>query len=429
MNKAINNELFDFINESPTAFHAAENIAARLRAEGFKELYEWEDWNLSAPGSYFVRRNGSSLIAFNIPKADFAGFMIMAAHCDAPALRVKDKAETRSAGLYTQLNVERYGGMIYSTWLDRPLSLAGRVALRGEKGIYTRLVNIDKELLMIPNVAIHMDRSANEGKSFNPNVDLLPMLSLSEVGIDAMIAGELGVKAEDIISKDLFLYPRTPGFTWGAEDEFISSPRLDDLQCAFGCMKGFLGAKGGESVSVLSIFDNEEVGSGTKQGADSSFLFDCLERVCGFFGRKLNTAFAQSFMVSADNAHAVHPNHPEYADRNDRPVLNGGVVIKFNANQRYTSDAVSTAVFSEICREAGVPVQRYSNRGDLPGGSTLGNISSSHVSIDSVDIGLPQLAMHSAMETGGAEDTAYLIKAAELFYSKSFKRSGEGIEL
>ena len=428
MNKAINNELFDFINQSPTAFHAVENVAASLTAQGFKELYEWEDWELSA-GRYFVRRNGSALIAFNIPNAAFPGFMIMAAHSDAPSFRVKDRAETRAAGLYTQLNVERYGGMIMSSWMDRPLSLAGRVALRGEKGIYTRLLNIEKPLLMIPNVAIHMDRSVNEGKSFNANVDMLPLISLSELSFDELIAGELGVKAEDIISKDLFIYPRTPGFIWGAEDEFISSPRLDDLQCVFGCMKGFLAAKGSGSASVLAVFDNEEVGSGTKQGADSPLLYDVLERVCACFGKKLNTALAQSFMVSADNAHAVHPNHPEYADRNDRPVLNGGVVIKFNANQKYTSDALSTAVFSEICREAGVPVQRYSNRGDLPGGSTLGNISSSHVAIDSVDIGLPQLAMHSAMETAGAEDTGYLIKAAEMFYSKSFRREGEGIEL
>lgn len=429
MDKVINRELFDFIDASPTAFHAVENIAGRLSGEGFRELYEWEDWELSAPGQYFVRRNGSSLIAFKIPGEDFPGFMIMAAHSDAPAFRVKDRAETKAAGLYTQLNVERYGGMIYSTWLDRPLSLAGRVALRGERGIYTRLVNIDRELLMIPNVAIHMDKSANESKSFNPNVDLLPLISLADISLDDIIARALGVKAEDIISKDLFVYPRTPGFTWGAEDEFISSPRLDDLQCAFGCMKGFIGAGSGESVSVLSVFDNEEVGSGTKQGADSSLLYDVLERICACFGRRMNTALANSFMVSADNAHAVHPNHPEYADRSDRPVLNGGVVIKFNANQRYTSDAVSTAVFAELCREAGVPVQRYSNRGDLPGGSTLGNISSAHVSIDSVDIGLPQLAMHSAMETAGAEDTAHLIKAAKLFYSRSFRRAGEGIEL
>jgi len=431
MNKQINKELFDFINASPTAFHAVENIAGELISKGFTELYEWQDWELSAPGSYFVRRNASSIIAFSIPGADFAGFMIMAAHSDAPSFRVKDNASVKAAGLYTQLNVERYGGMIFSSWMDRPLSLAGRIAVRSEKGIASKLVNIDRDLLMIPNVAIHMDRSVNDGKSFNPNVDMLPLISSasSELSLDGIIAEAAGVKEEDIISKDLFLYPRAPGFMWGAEDEFISSPRLDDLQCAFACMKGFLNSAPGGSVSVLSVFDNEEVGSGTKQGAASGFLSHVLERLCACFGRSLHTALANSFMVSADNAHAVHPNHPEYADRNDRPVLNGGVVIKFNANQRYTSDAVSTAVFAEICREAGVPVQRYSNRGDLPGGSTLGNISSSHVSIDCVDIGLPQLAMHSALETAGAEDTAYLIRAAELFYSRSFRRSGEGLSL
>jgi len=431
MKNIINNELFDFINQSPTAFHAAENIAKELKAAGYTELYEWEDWNISAPGRYFVRRNGSSTVALNIPDAGFRGFMIMAAHGDAPSFRIKDKAQVKAAGLYTQLNVERYGGMICSTWLDRPLSAAGRIAVRSEGGIQTKLVNIDKDLMMIPNVAIHMDRSANDGKSYNANVDMLPLISGPELhkSFDEIVAQSAEVKAEDIISKDLFLYPRVKGYVWGAQDEFISSPRLDDLQCTFAGLKGFLQAQPKDSAAVLSIFDNEEVGSATKQGAGSTFLADVLSRVCLSLGRCLPTALANSFMVSADNAHAVHPNHPEYADRNDRPAINGGIVIKFNAAQRYTTDALSNAVFTEICRESGVPVQYYSNRGDLPGGSTLGNVSSAHVSIDSVDIGLAQLAMHSAVETAGSEDTLYLVKAAELFFSKSFCRSEGEVRL
>jgi len=426
----INRELFDFISASPTAFHAASSIAKNLVSAGFSELSERGGFDVEPGGRYFVRRNDSSIIALRLPEKGLDCFNIMAAHSDAPSFKLKEQPERKSEA-YSRLAVEKYGGMLCSSWLDRTLSAAGRVLIREGDKLRSALVDLEDELFMIPNVAIHMDRSANEGKAYNANVDMLPLMGSAAAAEEykALLAKAAGCEYEEIVSAELFLYPCEKGRVWGVSKEYISSPRLDDLQCAFGCMKGFMGAKGGESVAVLSVFDNEEVGSGTKQGADSSLLYDVLGRICAGFGRGLNTALAQSFMVSADNAHAVHPNHPEYADRNDRPVLNGGVVIKFNANQKYTSDALSTAVFSEICREAGVPVQRYSNRGDLPGGSTLGNISSSHVSIDSVDIGLPQLAMHSAMETAGAKDTGWLIKAAELFYSKSFRRAGEGIEL
>ncbi len=429
----INRELLDFIEKSPTAWHAAANVAAELERAGYTRLYEEEDWQLRAPGKYYAVRNGSAVIALNLPEqAD--GFLIMAAHDDSPTFRVKDGGEEKTLGLYSRLAVEKYGGMLCSTWLDRPLSLAGRVAVREKDGITMKLVNIDRDLLVIPNLAIHMDRSANEGKSFNVNVDMIPLIGSAEskTGLNALIAGELGVKEEDIVSRELNLYPRTPGTVWGAENEFISAPRLDDLQCAFGCLKGFLQADKPKKATVLCIFDNEEVGSGTRQGADSGFLDDMLSRAWASLGRtdaQYRAALAGSFMVSADNAHAIHPNHPEFADRSERPVMNGGIVIKFNASMSYTTDGLSAAVFSELCRAAEVPVQRYANRPDLRGGSTLGHISLAHVSVPTLDIGLAQLAMHSSYETAGAKDTEYLVRAARAFYESGYRVNGERIAL
>ena len=429
----INRELLDFIDRSPTAWHAAANIAAELERAGYTRLYEEENWQLQAPGKYYAVRNGSAVIALNLPERP-DGFLIMAAHDDSPSFRVKAEGEEKTLGLYSRLAVEKYGGMLCSTWLDRPLSLAGRVAVREEGGVTMKLVNIDRDLLVIPNLAIHMDRSANEGKSFNVNVDMIPLIGSAEskTGLNALIAETLGVKEEDIVSRELNLYPRTPGTVWGAENEFISAPRLDDLQCAFGCLKGFLQADKPKKATVLCIFDNEEVGSGTRQGADSGFLDDMLSRAWASLGRtdaQYRAALAGSFMVSADNAHAIHPNHPEFADRSERPVMNGGIVIKFNASMSYTTDGLSAAVFSELCRAAEVPVQRYANRPDLRGGSTLGHISLAHVSVPTLDIGLAQLAMHSSYETAGAKDTEYLVRAARAFYESGYRVNGERIAL
>ncbi len=420
----MNQKLLDFIERSPSPFHAVENMAQELKASGFQELFESEDWQPQLGGAYFVRRNGSSLIAFRLPKEPFPGFMLMAAHSDSPCFKVKEKPGFTGAGLYAQLNTERYGGMICASWMDRPLSVAGRVIVREGEKLRTRLVNVDKDLLLIPSVAIHMDRTVNEGKNYNPNVDMLPLMGSAACAdsFEKLLAEAAGTA--DIVSTDLFLYPRAKGMIWGAENEFISSPRLDDLQCAYGCLQGLLRAGDSKSAQVLCVFDNEEVGSGTKQGADSGFLEDVLLRLCvglGMNGAGYRRLLANSFMVSADNAHAVHPNHPEYADRNDRPLMNGGIVIKYNADQHYTTDAMSAAVFLELCRRAGVATQRFSNRADLRGGSTLGNISSSHVSVNTVDVGLPQLAMHSAYETAGAKDTESFVKAAGCFYESSFR--------
>ena len=428
----LNEKLLSFISRSPTAFHAVENTAKALRDAGFVELSETAEFSLAPGAKAFVRRNGSSLIAFRVPRERPAGFLLAAAHSDSPCFKLKENAVLSGDG-YVRLSVEKYGGMLCAPWLDRPLSLAGRVTLREGGRLVFRLVDLGRPVALIPNLAIHMDRSANEGKSWDVRTDMPALFSLSDAkGLDALVAEALGMKTEDILSRDLFLYPCTSGVVWGAEGEFISSPRLDDLQCVFGCLQGFLDAGESACLTALCVFDNEEVGSASKQGADSSFLTDVLRRVCFALGMDESDYLrcaANGFMVSADNAHAVHPNHPDQADRSERPVPNGGVVIKYNANARYTTDSVSAAVFSEICRAAGVPVQRYSNRADKPGGSTLGNISLSHLSLECVDIGLAQLAMHSCFETAGAKDTDYLVRAMREFFSRSIRKTPEGILL
>lgn len=424
-------KLFRFLDESPTCYHAAANAKAALTAAGAVELRESEQWKLEKGTLYVVERGDSALVAFRVPEGPFHGFLMAAAHSDSPTFKVRETAEAASAGNTLRLSVEPYGGGVWRGWLDRPLSVAGRVVIRQGDRLVSRLVNIDRDLLVIPGVAIHMDRSVNKGAELNPAVDLLPLLGCGKEpgAFRKLIAEAAGVREEHLLSTELFLYPRTKAVQTGLNGEFIVSPRLDDLQCVFGCLEGFLAAKPGGSLPVLAVFNNEEVGSNTRQGADSTFLTDVLERIahgCGLDSEGWKAAVANSFMVSADNAHAIHPAHPEYADKGECPVLGGGIVIKYNANQRYTTDAVSGAVFQAICQEAGVPVQRYSNRADLPGGSTLGNISTAHLSVPTVDIGLPQLAMHSVCETAGAADTDHLVKAMTAYFSRDFHRDRDG---
>ena len=424
-------KLFRFLDESPTCYHAAANAKAALTAAGAVELRESEQWKLEKGTLYVVERGDSAQVAFRVPEGPFHGFLMAAAHSDSPTFKVRETAEAASAGNTLRLSVEPYGGGVWRGWLDRPLSVAGRVVIRQGDRLVSRLVNIDRDLLVIPGVAIHMDRSVNKGAELNPAVDLLPLLGCGKEpgAFRKLIAEAAGVREEHLLSTELFLYPRTKAVQTGLNGEFIVSPRLDDLQCVFGCLEGFLAAKPGGSLPVLAVFNNEEVGSNTRQGADSTFLTDVLERIahgCGLDSEAWKAAVANSFMVSADNAHAIHPAHPEYADQGEFPVLGGGVVIKYNANQRYTTDTVSAAVFQSICRRADVPVQRYSNRADLPGGSTLGNISTAHFSVPTVDIGLPQLAMHSVCETAGAADTEHLVKAMTAYFSRDFHRDRDG---
>ena len=430
--KHVNEELFSFLDHSPNAFFAVRNMCDLLSGAGMTRLYEGTPWKLEAGKGYFVTRNDSAVIAFKIPKLDYTGFQMMASHCDSPVFKIKTNAEISVDQRYVKLNVEKYGGMLCAPWLDRPLSVAGRVVVRTKDGIETRLVNVERDLMIIPNLAIHMDRQVNDGHKFNAQVDMLPLFCEKGEEKDAflgLIAAEADVPAGDILDTDLFLYNRMPAVSLGLNGEFIASGRLDDLQCAFASLKGFLESAPADSVSVHCVFDNEEVGSGTKQGAASTFLKDTLRRINSAAGRteeEYLMSIASSFLVSADNAHAVHPNFAEKTDPTNRPYLNKGIVIKYSANQKYTTDAVSGAIMRAICQEADVPCQTFANRSDMLGGSTLGNIAQSQVALNTVDIGLPQLAMHSPYETAGAKDTAYLIAAAKVLFSSSVEGTGDG---
>ncbi len=426
-------ELASFIKGAPTAFHAVEKISGILREEGFEELEERARWELEPGKGYYITRNESSIIAFKAGRElkDYS-FHVTASHSDSPGFKLKENAELEVKKRYTVLNTEGYGGMICSTWFDRPLSVAGRVIVKTDTGLETRLLDIDRDLLMIPSLAIHMDRTVNDGKKFNKQVDMLPVFSgeAKEPGaVKRLAAEELNVAAEDIYGMDLFLYNRMAPAVWGSEGEFFSCPQLDDLECAFASLRGFLAGNNEKNVNVFACFDNEEVGSGTKQGAGSTFLFDVLWRINRALLKDeedFYRALAGSFLLSCDNAHAVHPNYKEKTDATNCVYMNGGIVVKSHAGQKYTSDAVSIAVMKAICEKADVPLQFFANRSDEAGGSTLGNIAMSQVSMNAVDIGLPQLAMHSVYETCGVKDVGYLIRAAESFYDSHISASGDG---
>lgn len=415
----ISRDLLHFISKSPSPFHAARGIKTAFVYDHAVELREEDDWEIEPGHKYVVTRNGSAVIAFAVPKEPARDFRIIAAHGDSPTFKIKEDPEIAD-GPYVRLNVETYGGMIMSSWTDRPLTVAGRVIVREKGALVPKLVCPGKPLLVIPSLAIHMNREVNQGYHWNAQKDLLPLwgpaggLSFMDV-----IAAEAKCAKEDILGHDLSLVSLVPGTMWGAENEYISSPRLDDLQCAFAAFRGYTMGKKEKHISVFALFDNEEVGSGTRQGAGSSFLFDTILRLSAALGisqDRMLSMLARSFLISADNAHAVHPNHPAESDPVNRPVLNGGIVIKFNAQQKYCTDGWSAAHFRALCEEAKVPVQVFTNRSDHPGGSTLGNIAITKVGIPAVDIGLPQLAMHSSYETAGIKDTAYLVMAAAMFF-------------
>lgn len=424
-------ELFDFIQQSPSCFHVIENVKKQLTEQGFEELCENKNWQIKEGGKYFVTRNLSSVIAFKVPTKDFKSFHIVASHSDSPTFKIKDHPEQMVKGKYVQLNTERYGGMIYSTWFDRPLSIAGRALVKTETGVATKLLNIDRDLLVIPNLAVHMDRTVNDGMKYNPQVNLLPLYGdvASKDTFNKLVAEACGTAEENIISTDLFLYNRTAPTVWGAHNEYMSCAKLDDLECAFSSLKAFLKGENSQSISVCAIFDNEEVGSSTKQGANSTFMYDILHRINENLGRteeQYHTAVASSFMLSADNAHALHPNHPAISDPTNPVYLNEGIVIKHNANQKYTTDAVSSAIFQKMCEEKNVPYQHFVNRSDVAGGSTLGNIANTHVSLNTVDIGMAQLAMHSSYETAGVLDLDYMIAGMEAFYNSAVVAQCDG---
>ena len=416
-------ELKRYLDSARSVFHAVAGLVTRLEEAGYSRLNEGERWHLEKGGKYYLTRGGSSVMAFRIPRGEALGFAMSASHSDRPTFKVKENGELVSA--YTRLAVERYGGMLIAPWLDRPLSVAGRVVVKTPEGVCSRLVDLDQDLALIPNVAIHMNRQANDGYKWNPASDVLPLVGTKSAAgkFWAAVADQAG---GELLGHDLTLYVRENARVWGMDNEFISAPALDDLQCAFGCAQGFLNAAESGNIPVLCVFDSEEVGSGSLQGAASDLLEATLSRICDGLGLDKRVMLSHSFMVSADNAHALHPNHPELADSANAPVLGGGIAIKFNANQKYTSSGISAAVMRAVCEKAGVTAQTYCNRADIPGGSTLGNISLSQVSVLSVDIGLPQLAMHSCYETAAVADYIALEKAMESFYSTTLRQNGDG---
>jgi aspartyl aminopeptidase len=426
--------LIEFIAKCPTAYQTVKTIKETLKEQGFVELFEHDAWHLTAGGKYFVTRNGSSIIALCIPQepALAQGYQIIATHGDAPCFKLKPAFEKRAEGGCLQWNVEKYGGMICSSWMDRPLSVAGRVVVAEDSGVRMHTVDLRRDVALIPNVAIHMDRSVNDGKKFNPQVDMLPLVGLQgeNTSLLDMIAAEIGTKAEHVMGHDLFLYVRDEGKQWGMNHDFVSAPRIDNLMCTYGAMQGFLAGAHPSVVSVLAVFDNEEIGSSSRQGAGSSLLRDTLTRVDSAIATgdadTLRRHLANSCILSADNAHAVHPNHPEYADAQNRPVMGGGIVVKTNAAQRYATDAVSAAIFTRICAHADVKTQSFANRSDMPGGSTLGNIAVSDLPALTVDIGLAQLAMHSAYETAHVGDLCSLIQASRAFYHTAVTATADG---
>ncbi|MBM6905928.1 M18 family aminopeptidase [Collinsella tanakaei] len=426
-------DLCDFISKSPSMFHTAATIRARLDAAGFTYLPEGAPWFMEPGGSYYTIRNGSSIIAWHVGRdlpQDGFHFQIAASHADSPTFKLKAVSELEGPANYLRLDIEPYGGTIDYTWFDRPLSLAGRVLVRDGARVVSRLFSLDRDVALIPSLAIHLDRSVNSSFSPNRAVDLYPLFSAGELtsgAVDALVAEELGITPDRILARDLFLVNRQAPRVWGAADEFVSAPKLDDLMCAYTALEAFLASGNERDVSVYVCFDNEEVGSHTKQGAASTLLRDTLERVNARIGRtpeSLVRALAGSMLVSCDNAHAVHPNHPEKADEANDPRLNRGIVIKEAANQHYCTDAFSRAVFSAIMDDAGIPYQTFANRSDMAGGSTLGNISNAHVSMHAIDVGCPQLAMHSSYETAGARDVAHVIDALTAFYDADIRIEG-----
>ena len=421
--------LIEFIDNSPSCFHAVEEVKRILSENGFKELSFSDKWNLEKEGKYFVTRNSSAIIAFVVGKGELEnyGFKLIGAHTDSPTFRIKPNPEITVENKYVKLNTEVYGGPILSTWFDRPLSIAGRVAVRTENPLKPREIIVDMEdpILIIPNLAIHMNREVNKGVNLNPQVDTLPLVSMIEEGFEKdnylvkLLAEKIGVDYKDIVDFDLFLYTTEKGSLIGTNEEFISIGKLDDLAMVHAGLHAIINSKVSNATNVLACFDNEEVGSTTKQGAASPLLRTVLERIVLSLGKDKEDyyrALANSFMISADMAHALHPNYTGKNDLTNKPFINGGPVIKIAASQAYTSDSMSIAVYESICKSAGIPVQKFVNRSDERGGSTIGPISSTQLDIPSVDIGNPLLAMHSARELGGVFDHYYVYQSFKAFY-------------
>lgn len=432
MNKS--DKVIELLSKSYSPFHAVKNIESELVKASFIKLDEKDNFSLEKGKNYYVKRNDSSIIAFKIPASlDSKTILLTATHTDSPTFKLKPKPEVKVHNL-TQINVEPYGSMIISSWLDRPLSIAGRVIVNSNGNLISRLVSFDKDLVYIPNVAIHMNRNVNSGFEFNCAIDTIPLISSSsDFSFEKLLKDELNLKEdEEIVSFDLSLYNRDLPRKVGYEDEFLSSPRLDDLASSYSALLGFIDSVNSKQIAIYASFDNEEVGSLTYQGANSDFLKNIVRRIVSNFCLDKD-AFEQyissSIMLSIDNAHANHPNHPEYSDKTTKVNLNEGIVIKYNAAQHYTSDSISSSLVKIICKKADIKFQEFTNRSDLRGGSTLGNLSNSELSLKCVDIGIPQLAMHSSNEFCGIKDIDDMIKLVETYYSSSISFKNQDISI
>ena len=425
-------DLFEFLQEGVTPYHAAATAAAWLDAAGFTRLEEADYWNLEPGKGYYLLRNGSAVVAWRIPAHAIGGWRITASHSDAPGWKIKSDAVTNDG--CRRLSVEGYGGMNMASWLDRPLTVAGRVLVRTADGVETRLVHFDRDLLVIPSLAIHMQRNVNKGHEYNPQIDMQPLWG-PEAGrtLTDLLCEELGVEEKDILDRDLQLVTRQAPTQIGPDGEYFMAPRIDDLECAATTLLGFIDASAetdSACAPVWAMLDNEEVGSSSRQGAQSSFLRDVLDRILESIPHSAqmeHRALANSFLLSADNGHATHPNFPAKSDPAAPVRLGGGVLLKYNASQKYTTNALSGGIFRAICEKAGVKVQTFTNRADEAGGSTLGNLQSHSLPIPMADIGLPQLAMHSAVETAAVSDAEAMVRAVAAFYRVHPRALGDGV--
>lgn len=422
-------QTFAFLDAGVSRFHSCACAVEQLEAHGFTRLNESSCWDALTPGQgYYLTRNGSAVVAFVMPAAP-TGFRMVLSHGDSPTFAVK--AAFPAANGVTRLEVEPYGGMLMPTWLDRPLTLAGRAMVWEGDTLTARNVCFDRDLLIIPSLCVHFDRDAHTGRKLNPQVDLQPILGgLDAPTLAALTAETLGVEQERIAALELTLATRQKATRIGAKGEFFAAPRIDDLECAATSLQGFLAAAVPEGIVPLwAMLDNEEVGSSTRQGACGSFVGDVCAAIAesaGITGQKYTALLANSMALSADNGHAVHPNHPEKSDPLNSPVMNSGIILKVNASKKYTTDCIMEGVLTAVLKEAKVPYQTFANRGDVPGGSTLGNLLQHSMSIPMADIGAPQLAMHSAVETAGCADAEYLAAACEAFYAARVTCIGDG---
>lgn len=425
------NGFLKFLQKAVTPYHAVEGLEEELIRHNYTRLYENKEWNLELGGKYYVIKADSAIIAFRLPaKLHDLSFNIVSSHTDSPNFKVKPNETLKSAVNTLMLRLEPYGGTIFSSWLDRPLGIAGRVIVKENNKLVTKLVDFDRPMCVIPNLAIHQNRTINDGYKYQPHVDLLPLLSDSlELNIYDLVADELDIKRSDIVSVDLSIYNHSRGSFFGANSEYIVAPQIDNLESAYLTLEGFLLGGNYKSCNVYCAFDSEEVGSGTKNGALSNFLHDTIKRIAiclNISEEELLIALSKSFMVSCDNAHATHPNQPAISDSMSKVYLNKGIVIKTNANQLYTTDAVSFALIKTIFENNGINYQIFANRSDQRGGSTLGHLSVQKVTLDCVDIGLAQLAMHSSMETCGANDLETLVLGVKAFYDVHLSKDEKG---